>query len=96
MREAEETTRQRVAALLRKEPFTPSELGARLDLTPETVVRHLEHVSLTLERTDEQVLVAPPTCRDCEFDSFDDLLNLPSRCPSCKSETISEPTYVIE
>ena len=98
MREADETTRQRLADALRIEPATPSELAVQLDLTPQSVLRHAEHVSRSVAgmESDEQVLVAPPTCRDCGFDNFDDLLNLPSRCPSCKSESVSEPTLTIE
>ncbi|ELZ13130.1 putative transcriptional regulator containing an HTH domain fused to a Zn-ribbon [Haloterrigena salina JCM 13891] len=98
MREADETTRQRLADALRDDLATPSELAVRLDLTPESVVRHAEHVSRSIggNDADEQLLVAPPTCRDCGFDDFDDLLNLPSRCPSCKSESVTEPTLTIE
>ena len=98
MREADETTRQRLADALRAEPATPSELAVELDLTPQAVVRHAEHVSRSVDGTDsdERLLVAPPTCRDCGFDDFDDLLNLPSRCPDCKSESVTEPTLTIE
>ena len=96
MREADETTRQQLAAALRTEPATPSDLATQFDLTPHAVVRHLEHVSRSVDGTDEQLLVAPPTCRTCGFDEYDDLLNLPSRCPECKSESIDEPTVTIE
>ena len=97
MREADETTRQRLADALRDDAATPSELAVELDLTPHAVLRHAEHVSRSVDGTesDEQLLVAPPTCRDCGFDEFDDLLNLPSRCPECKSESVSEPTLTI-
>lgn len=98
MREADETTRQRLADALRADPGTPSELAARLDLTPESVLRHAEHVSRSVDGADgsEQFLVAPPACRDCGFDDFDDLLNRPSRCPDCRSESVAEPTLTIE
>lgn len=98
MREADETTRQRLADALRAEPATPSELAVQLDLTPNAVLGHAEHVSRSVDGngTDEQFLVAPPRCRDCGFEDFDDLLNRPSRCPSCKSESIAEPTFTIE
>ncbi|MWV40861.1 transcriptional regulator [Natrialba sp. INN-245] len=96
MREADETTRQRLADALRVEAATPSELAETLDLTPHAVVDHAEHVARSVDGGDEQFLVAPPTCRDCGFDDFDQLLNLPSRCPSCKSESIAEPTFTIE
>ncbi|MCU4925339.1 transcriptional regulator [Halobacteria archaeon AArc-dxtr1] len=98
MREADETTRQRLADALREEAARPSELAARLDLTPHAVVEHVEHVARSVEGTDadEQLLVAPPTCRACGFDAFDDPVNLPSRCPSCKSEDVAEPAFTIE
>ncbi|WP_265110313.1 transcriptional regulator [Halosolutus halophilus] len=96
MREADETTRQRLADALRAEAATPSELAARLDLTPAAVLGHVEHVARSVEGTDERFLVAPPACRECGFDDFDDLLNRPSRCPDCKSESVDEPTFTIE
>ncbi|GAB7018200.1 transcriptional regulator [Halostagnicola sp. A-GB9-2] len=96
MREADETTRQRLADALRKDAATPSELAVQLDLTPNSIVRHAKHVARSVDGDGEEFLVAPPTCRDCGFDDYDDLLNLPSRCPSCKSESIAEPTFTIE
>lgn len=96
MREADATTRQRLADALREAPATPSALADRFDLTPNAVVRHVEHVARSVEGDGERLLVAPPTCRDCGFEEFDDLLNLPSRCPACKSEAVSEPTFTIE
>ena len=92
----EETTRQRIAALLREGPATPSEIAASMETTPATALTHARHLARSLESTDEQLLVAPPSCRDCGFDGFDDPANLPSRCPECRSESIEEPTLVIE
>lgn len=96
MREADETTRQRLKDALRAEAASPSELARQFDLTPDVIVDHAEHVARSLEETDEELLVAPPTCRSCGFDEFDELLNRPSRCPDCKSESVREPTLTIE
>ncbi|RQG92866.1 transcriptional regulator [Natrarchaeobius halalkaliphilus] len=96
MREADETTRQRLADALRSEPATPSELAADFELTSGAVIDHVHHVARSIDAGDDRFLVAPPTCRDCGFDDFDDLLNRPSRCPSCKSESIAEPTFAID
>jgi len=98
-----ETTRQRIADALREEPRTASDLAATLSLPTPTVYEHLEHVSRSVADgdgsdagdADEEFLVAPPTCRDCGFDGFDDPVNEPSRCPECKSERIDEPAFVI-
>jgi hypothetical protein len=91
-----ETTRERLAAMLRDGEYTPSELADAFDrLTPAAVVDHVRHVARTLDGTDERLLVSPPSCLDCGFDRFDDPANLPSRCPDCKSERLAEPTFTI-
>ena len=91
----EATTRQQIAARLRTEPATASELAASLSVPTPVVYDHLEHVSRSVG-TDETFLVAPPKCRNCGFDGFDDPINYPSRCPDCTHERLEEPTFVIE
>ncbi|WP_049982385.1 transcriptional regulator [Halorubrum sp. BV1] len=92
-----ETTRQRIAEALREGASTASDLGASLSLPTPVVYDHLDHVSRSVAESDgtEQFLVAPPECRACGFDGFDDPVNEPSRCPECKSERIAEPQFVI-
>ena len=96
MREASRTTRERMADRLREEPLSASALAREFELGTSTALTHVEHIAQTLAHTDEELLVAPPVCRDCEFDGFDDLVNRPSRCPDCKSERIDEPAFLIE
>ena len=91
----EPTTRQRIADRLREDAATASEIGASLSLPTPVVYDHLEHVSRSVG-DDETFLVAPPACRDCGFDAYDDPINYPSRCPDCKSERIDEPAFLIE
>lgn len=95
MREAEATTRQRMTDFLREESATAATLAVEFDVTPETALSHARHIARSLEGTDEQLLVAPPTCEDCGFDDFDDPANRPSRCPECKSEAVSDPAFVV-
>jgi predicted Zn-ribbon and HTH transcriptional regulator len=92
-----ETTRQRIADRLREGPATASDLGETLSLPTPVVYDHVEHVSRSVgdDGADEELLVAPPQCRDCGFGGFDDPINEPSRCPECKSERIEEPAFVI-
>ncbi|ELZ52616.1 MULTISPECIES: transcriptional regulator [Halorubrum] len=99
-----ETTRQRIADALREGPRTASDLAATLSLPRPTIYEHLEHVSRSVADAggadadgdgDEEFLVAPPTCRECGFDGFDDPVNEPSRCPECRCERIEEPAFVI-
>jgi len=98
MREAKatRTTRQRIADRLREEPMPAGAIARDFEIQASTAVSHVEHIAQSLEHEDEQLLVAPPTCEDCGFDEFDDLLNRPGRCPSCKSEAVEEPTFTIE
>lgn len=92
----EATTRQRIAAALREQPMTASELSETVGVATASVYDHLEHVAASLDGADERFLVAPPSCRDCGFDGFDDPLNYPSRCPECRSERIAEPRFTVE
>jgi predicted Zn-ribbon and HTH transcriptional regulator len=92
----ESTTRERIAAALRESAATPSDLSARVGTSRSAVYDHLRHVARSLEGRDETVLVAPPTCRDCGFDRFDDPINDPSNCPECRSENVAEPAFRIE
>jgi predicted Zn-ribbon and HTH transcriptional regulator len=96
MREAESTTRERIADRLRDEAATPSVLATEFEVTTETATSHVRHVARSLEPTDETLLVAPPECPECGFSAFDDPANRPSRCPECKHENVEEPAFRIE
>ncbi len=98
MREPTATTRERIAARLREGAATPSAIAGEFSITTDGALSHVEHVSRSVESADdgERLLVAPPECRDCGFSGFDDPLNIPSRCPACKTESIEEPAFVIE
>lgn len=96
MREASRTTRERMADRLREEPLPAAGLAREFDVTASDALDHVRHVARTLEGTGEQLLVAPPECRSCGFDGFDDPANRPSRCPECKSEDLTEPVFRVE
>ena len=95
MREAERTTRERMADRLREEELPASALAREFDIQTPTALDHVRHIARSLAPADEQLLVAPPTCQECGFDEFDDPVNRPSRCPECKAETLSEPVFRI-
>ncbi|WP_135851875.1 transcriptional regulator [Halorussus salinus] len=96
MREADETTRERIAAHLRETAASPSALAVEFDVTANAAIDHVRHVAQSLSASDdEQLLVAPPECRECGFSDFDDPANRPSRCPDCKSEAVKEPAFRI-
>ncbi|UPV73040.1 transcriptional regulator [Halorussus limi] len=95
MREADQTTRERIAAHLRETAASPSALAVEFDVTAGAAIDHVRHVAESLSASDEQLLVAPPECRDCGFSDFDDPANRPSRCPECKSESVEDPEFRI-
>jgi len=96
MREAESTTRERIAAHLRGEAASLSGLAVEYDVTTSAAASHVRHVARSLEATDEELLVAPPECPECGFSNFDDPVNRLSRCPECKHENVEEPAFRIE
>lgn len=95
MREASRTTRQRIADRLRDDALAAGAIAREFEIRTSDALDHVEHIARSLDASDEQLLVAPPTCEDCGFDAFDDLVNRPSRCPECKSESVTEPAYRI-
>ncbi|MGH7258317.1 MAG: transcriptional regulator [Nitrospiraceae bacterium] len=62
------------------------------------VEEHLSHIVKTVRRDNSRrFLLEPSTCQSCGF-VFRDRTRLtrPSRCPRCRSESISAPRYGIE
>jgi predicted Zn-ribbon and HTH transcriptional regulator len=97
MREAEQTTRERIASHLRETTASASALATEFVVTTNVAIDHVRHVAQSISADDdEQLLVAPPECRDCGFSEFDDPANRPSRCPECKSEAVDEPEFRID
>ncbi|ERH10418.1 MAG: putative transcriptional regulator containing an HTH domain fused to a Zn-ribbon [halophilic archaeon J07HX64] len=96
MREADQTTRERMADRLREDALPASALAKEFDVQTTEALDHVRHVARSLAPTAEELLVAPPTCRDCGFDRFDDPANRPSRCPECRSQALTEPEFRIE
>jgi predicted Zn-ribbon and HTH transcriptional regulator len=89
------TTRERIADHLREETATAEELARVVEIPERQVYDHVEHVAKSVA-DDEQLLAAPPECRDCGFDGFDDPVNAPSRCPECYSENLTRAQFRIE
>jgi predicted Zn-ribbon and HTH transcriptional regulator len=96
MREASRTTRERIAERLREETLTPSALAREFEIGTPQALDHVEHIARSLDGTEETLLAAPPACRDCGFDQFDDVANRPSRCPECHSENVEEPAFQVD
>ena len=81
--------------------ITPSristELYHRFDITLSSgeVIEDISHISKSVENESNQMQVVPPKCKECEFDNFHSVLNIPSSCPNCNSNRVKEPKYRI-
>jgi len=92
-----QTTREHIRAEIQTTPQTASELATIVNTARSAVFGHIDHIAQSVNASpDEQFLVAPPTCKRCGFDQFDDPLNNPSQCPDCRSERLSEPEFIIK
>ena len=92
----EETIRLRIVALLRNAAVTPREISVAVGIREKEVAGHLEHIRKSLHATSERLRVEPAGCRKCSFVfAKRERLDRPGRCPVCKGESISEPSFGI-
>jgi len=81
--------------------ITPSQISTelyhRFDIKQSSskIVEDISHISQSVEHESKIIEVVPPKCKECSFDNFHSLLNIPSSCPNCKSERVMEPKYRI-
>jgi predicted Zn-ribbon and HTH transcriptional regulator len=92
------TARQRMIELLSGTRLSAYQLAQMLGISERQVEDHLAHVVRTIARDPERhFILEPSTCPECHF-IFHDRTNLtrPSRCPRCRSESITAPRYGID
>ena len=84
-----QTLRKEIAKALEEGPMDLREISQLFRIREKDILGHLQHISLS-----SRLKMYPAVCLDCGF-SFKkrDRLNTPSRCPLCKSESISPPRY---
>ena len=89
MVEKPQTLRKEIAKALEDGPMDLREISQAFRIREKDVLDHLQHISRSA-----QLKMDPAACLECGF-SFKkrDRLNTPSRCPLCKSESISPPRY---
>lgn len=93
-----QTARQRIVELLAGSRLSSYQLAQLLGISERQVEDHLAHVVKTVTRDRSRRFVLEPSgCQACGF-IFRDRTKLtrPSRCPRCRSESITAPRYGIE
>ena len=86
------TIRQEIAEALERGPLDLREISQLLRIREKEALDHLEHIARS-----HRLKLDPAACQRCGF-IFKKRARLgaPSRCPLCKSESISPPRYRIE
>ncbi len=94
--ESSSTVRERIAQVLREAQLTAHEISARASVPERDVAEHLRHLEQSLSHCGERLHKGAPHCIKCGFEfASRDRHSRPSRCPSCKSERISPPSFKV-
>jgi len=92
--EETETTRRQIRTLLEEGPYTAKEISSAVHRPEKEVENHLEHLRRSLHSEGRRLDQVPAECRGCGFVFRKrDRLKAPSRCPVCKGEAISDPSF---
>ena len=82
-----------MVALLAEGRLTAKELSGEIGISEKEVLEHLDHIRIALRGRLE---VTPPACLECGFlFRKRERLKAPGRCPVCRSERISEPSFTV-
>jgi predicted Zn-ribbon and HTH transcriptional regulator len=94
--ESSNTVRERIADSLRGGQLTAREISTRASVPERDVAEHLRHLEHSLTHAGERLLASAPHCIKCGFEFRErERHSRPSRCPECKSERISPPSFSI-
>jgi len=89
------TIRKEIADLLGKEPLDLREISQILRIREKEVLDHLQHIARSVHP--RKLAMEPAACLQCGFVfKKRERFSTPSRCPLCKSESISPPRYRIQ
>jgi hypothetical protein len=91
------TVRQQILALLEEGPLTSLEISSAIRRPEKEIAGHLEHLRKSLHAEGRRLVQIPAECRGCGFifRKRERFLS-PSRCPVCKGEAISDPSFLLE
>jgi len=88
------TLRKEIAAAIERDSLDLREISKLFSLREKEVLDHLQHIARSAHP--KRLSMEPSQCRRCGFIfKKRERLNTPSRCPICKSESITPPRYQI-
>ena len=92
-----DTVRHQIRTLLEEGPLTTKEISSAVRKPEKEIASHLEHLKKSLHSEGRRLAQVPAECRVCGFRFRKrDRLKAPSRCPVCKGEAISDPSFRVE
>ena len=92
-----ETIRRQIRKLLEEGPLTANEISSAVRRPEKEIATHLEHLRKSLHSEGRRLSQIPAECRECGFlFRKRDRLKAPGRCPICKGEAISDPSFRVE
>lgn len=94
----DETLRQRIVSELSEaqDPVSLRELSGLVRASEKDLISHLPHIERSLKNSGKTLKRLPAACRNCGF-AFTGRQGFkkPSRCPECRSESISPARFRI-
>jgi hypothetical protein len=95
--EEKETVRRRLRSLLEEGPRTAKEISLSIRIPEKDVEGHLDRLRKSLHAEGRRLEQVPAKCRGCGFVFRKrDRLKAPGRCPVCKGESISDPSFRVD
>lgn len=93
------TRRQKIVELLTEEgAYGFEELREVLAVPVHVLETDLQHVEKSVRASGHRLTVEPPRCLDCGFvfhGRGSRHFHTPSRCPQCRSESITQPRLAV-
>ena len=90
------TIRHRIRDLLLEGPRTALEISSAIRRPEKEVAGHLEHLRKSVRSEGHRLVQLPAECRGCGFVFRKrERLTAPGRCPVCKGESISDPSFLV-
>jgi hypothetical protein len=95
--ENRETVRRQIRSLLEEGPHSAKEISFSIRRPEKEIENHLEHLQKSLRAEGRRLTQVPAECRGCGFVFRKrERLKAPGRCPLCKGESISDPSFHVE
>ncbi len=91
------TRREQIIQILKETPQTVTQLANYFQLTNTEIEVDLGHIEKSVKSRNLKLGSQPAYCEKCKF-TFKERSKIrkPSKCPQCRSESISEPVFYIK